>query len=120
MKIRVSKNLLAKFEIKSKLIPYHKFNEVKQLSYIIRLLKANNIISLISDAGTPSISDPGAILINECLKENINIIPLPGPSAITTAISASGFSDKYLFYGFLPEKEKKIKEAFEFVICPKF
>ena len=107
---RVSKNLLAKFEIKSKLISYHKFNEVKQLSYIIRLLRANNIISLISDAGTPSISDPGAILINECLKENINIIPLPGPSAITTAISASGFSDKYLFYGFLPEKEKKIKE----------
>ena len=107
---RVSKNLLAKFEIKSKLISYHKFNEAKQLSYIIRLLRANNIISLISDAGTPSISDPGAILINECLKENINIIPLPGPSAITTAISASGFSDKYLFYGFLPEKEKKIKE----------
>ena len=107
---RVSKNLLDKFEIKSKLISNHKFNEVKNLSKIINLLKDDKIISLISDAGTPSISDPGAILVNECLKNNINIIPLPGPSAVTTAVSVSGFSEKYLFYGFFPEKEKIIKE----------
>ena len=68
---------------------------------------------MISDAGTPSISDPGAILINECLKHDINIIPLPGPSAVTTAVSASGFNEKYLFYGFLPEKEKVIQEEFK-------
>ena len=72
---RVSKKLLDKFEIKAKLISYHKFNEVKHLSKIINLLKENKIISLISDAGTPSISDPGAILINECLRQNIDIVP---------------------------------------------
>ena len=107
---RVSKKLLNKFEIKTKLISNHKFNEVKNLSNIIGLLKNDKIISMISDAGTPGISDPGAVLVNECLKENINIIPLPGPSAVTTSVSVSGFDDKYLFYGFFPEKEKMIKE----------
>ena len=107
---RVSKKLLDKFEIKTKLISNHKFNEVKNLSKIIDLLKNDKIISIISDAGTPTISDPGAILVNECLKENINIIPLPGPSAVTTSVSVSGFDEKYLFYGFFPEKEKMIKE----------
>ena len=110
---RVSKKLLDKFEIKTKLISYHKFNEVKNLSKIVNLLKENKIISLISDAGTPSISDPGAILINECLRQNIDIVPLPGPSAVTTAVSVSGFKEKYLFYGFFPEKEKIIKEELE-------
>jgi 16S rRNA (cytidine1402-2'-O)-methyltransferase len=108
---RVSKNLLDKFEIKSKLISNHKFNEVKNLSKIIGLLKDNKLISLISDAGTPAISDPGAVLVNECIKENISVIPLPGSSAVTTAMSVSGFSEKYLFFGFFPEKEKAIKES---------
>ena len=107
---RVSKVLLNKFEIKSKLISNHKFNEVKNLSKIITLLKDYKIVSLISDAGTPGISDPGNILVNECLKENINVTPLPGPSAVTTALSVSGFSEKYLFFGFFPEKDKAIKE----------
>ena len=107
---RISKRLLDKFEIKTKLISNHKFNEVKNLSKVIDLLKNDKIISIISDAGTPTISDPGAILVNECLKENINIIPLPGPSAVTTSVSVSGFDEKYLFYGFFPEKEKMIKD----------
>ena len=107
---RVSKKLLDKFDIKTRLISNHKFNEVKNLPKIIKLLKENRIISIISDAGTPSISDPGVVLINECLRQNINIIPLPGPSAVTTAVAASGFDEKYLFYGFFPEKEKAIKE----------
>ena len=110
---RVSKKLLDKFEIKTKLISNHKFNEVKNLLKIIDLLKSQKIISLISDAGTPGISDPGAVLVNECIKENIKIIPLPGPSAVSTAMSASGFLEKYLFYGFFPEKEKAIKESLE-------
>jgi len=118
---RVSKKLLNKFEIKTKLISNHKFNEVKNLSNIIDLLKNDKIISMISDAGTPGISDPGAVLINECLKNNINIVPLPGPSAVTTAVSVSGFSEKYLFYGFLPDKEKMIKNELnklsEFNFC---
>ena len=110
---RVSKKLLDKFNIKTRLISNHKFNEVKNLPKIIKLLKENKIISIISDAGTPSISDPGAVLINECLRKNIDIIPLPGPSAVTTAVAASGFDEKYLFYGFFPEKEKVIKEELE-------
>ena len=110
---RVSRNLLDKFEIKTKLISNHKFNEFKNVSKIMNLLKDEKIISLISDAGTPGISDPGAVLVNECIKENIKIIPLPGPSAVSTAMSASGFLEKYLFYGFFPEKEKAIKESLE-------
>ncbi len=110
---RVSKKILDKFEIKANLISNHKFNEVKNLTKIIKILKDNNLISMISDAGTPGISDPGAILINECLKHDIQVTPLPGPSAVTTAVSVSGFSDRYLFYGFFPEKEKMIMEEFK-------
>ena len=110
---RVSKKLLDKFDIKTRLISNHKFNEVKNLPKIIKLLKESKIISIVSDAGTPSISDPGVILINECLRQNIDIIPLPGPSAVTTAVAVSGFDEKYLFYGFFPEKEKVIKEELE-------
>ena len=105
---RVSKNLLDKYDIKSKLISNHKFNETKNLSKIIELLKSGEIISLISDAGTPSISDPGAILVNECIKKNIKIIPIPGPSAVSTAVSISGFSEKFFFYGFLPDKKQNL------------
>tara|TARA_B100001057_G_scaffold79774_1_gene74924 strand:+ start:1434 stop:2294 length:861 start_codon:yes stop_codon:yes gene_type:complete len=107
---RVSKKLLDKFEINVSLISNHKFNEIKNLKKIINLLKGDKVISIISDAGTPCISDPGSVLINECLKQSIDVIPLPGPSAVTTAISVSGFNEKYLFYGFFPEKEKKIKD----------
>ena len=103
---RVSKILLTKFDIKSNLISNHKFNEKKNLNKIIKLLKSGSIISLISDAGTPSISDPGCVLINECLKEGIDVSPIPGPSAVSSAVSVSGFSDKFYFYGFLPEKNK--------------
>ena len=107
---RLSKNLLDKFNIKSKLISNHKFNEKKNLLRVIEMLKQGQIISLISDAGTPGISDPGAVLVKECINNNINVFPLPGPSAVTAAVSASGFSEKYFFYGFFPEKEKIIKE----------
>ena len=110
---RVSKKLLDKFEIKSKLISNHKFNEIKNLSKVVNILKKDKLVSLISDAGTPGISDPGAVLINECIKQDINITPLPGPSAVTTAVSASGFDEKYLFYGFFPEKEKLIAEELQ-------
>ena len=105
---RVSKNLLDRYEIKSSLISYHKFNEKKILTKIISLLKSGKVISLISDAGTPNISDPGIILINECIKNNIKIFPIPGPSAVVTAVSISGFSDKFFFYGFFPEKKKNL------------
>ena len=112
---RVSKKILNKFEISSVLVSYHKFNEVKNLSRIIKELKMDKIISLISDAGTPAISDPGKILINECIKNNIDIIPVPGASAASAAISISGFSDKYYFYGFLPEKKNQILKELKFL-----
>jgi len=107
---RVSKNLLDKYGIKSKLISNHKFNEKKNTSKIIELLKLNSIVSLISDAGTPSVSDPGAILVNECVDNNINVFPIPGPSAVSSAVSISGFSEKFFFYGFFPEKNMDVKE----------
>ena len=103
---RVSKNLFNKYEIKSKLISNHKFNEKKNLSKIIELLKNGLIISLISDAGTPGISDPGSILINKCVDEGIETIPIPGASSVTSAVSISGFSEKFFFYGFIPDKKK--------------
>ena len=107
---RVSKVLLEKYDIKSQLISNHKFNEKKNLSKILDYLKNGSIISMISDAGTPSISDPGAVLVNECIKNNIQIIPIPGASSVTSAISVSGFSDKFFFYGFFPEKQKILIE----------
>jgi 16S rRNA (cytidine1402-2'-O)-methyltransferase len=110
---RISKNLLERYEIKSKLIANHKFNEKKNLSKVIDILKSGSIVSLISDAGTPSISDPGAILVNECVVNKIEIFPIPGASAVSSAISISGFSEKYFFYGFFPEKNSRLKEDFE-------
>jgi len=107
---RVSKTLLEKYAIKSKLISNHKFNEKKNIPKILQLLKNGSVISIISDAGTPSISDPGVILVNECIKNDINITPLPGPSAVSTAVSISGFSEKFFFYGFFPEKKKVLEE----------
>ena len=110
---RVSRILLDKYQIKSQLISNHKFNESKNLNKIIDQLKSGKIISLISDAGTPSISDPGAILVNECVRNNIKITPIPGPSAVATAVSVSGFSDKFIFLGFLPEKKKSLLNIFD-------
>ena len=107
---RVSKNLLNKYKIKADLISNHKFNEVKNLEKIINLLKSDQLISIISDAGTPTISDPGSKIINECIKNNIDVIPIPGASAVTTAVSISGFSERFYFYGFFPEKDKIINE----------
>ena len=108
---RKSAKLLTHFQISNKLVSYHKFNEKKVSEKIIRFIKKNNIVSLISDAGTPTISDPGLILINRCIDENLNIYPIPGSSAVTSAISVSGFSDQYLFYGFLTKKESELNNA---------
>jgi 16S rRNA (cytidine1402-2'-O)-methyltransferase len=105
---RVSKKLLDKYQIKSNLISNHKFNEKKNVNKIIDILNSKKIVSLISDAGTPCISDPGKIIINECVNNKISIYPIPGPSAVTAAVSISGFDEKYFFYGFFPQKKKDI------------
>ena len=108
---RHSLKLLNHFKIKKRLISYHKFNEKKQLSNIIEHFKEGKILSLISDAGTPLLSDPGRLLVNACLKNRIQTIPIPGVSSITSALSVSGFKDQFLFYGFLPKTEKELEKT---------
>ena len=108
---RRSGKLLSHFEIKNKLIPYHEFNEKKIVDKVIHQIKDEKIISLISDAGTPTISDPGLVLVKKCFEENLNIYPIPGASAVTSAVSVCGFSDQYLFYGFLTKKENELNKV---------
>ena len=103
--------LLSYFQIESTLLSYHKFNEKKVSNKIIDSISKNKVVSLISDAGTPTISDPGMILVNKCVEENLKVYPIPGSSAVTSAVSASGFSDQYLFYGFLTKKENELKNV---------
>ena len=106
---RVSKKLLERYKIKNKLISNHKFNEKKNLEKLIGLLKSDKIVSLISDAGTPCVSDPGSVLVNEAIKENIKIYSVPGASSVAAAFSVSGFTGKYFFYGFFPEKKNELE-----------
>ena len=108
---RRSGKLLSHLQIESTLWSYHKFNEKKVSKNIIESIKKNKIVSLISDAGTPTISDPGMILVNKCIKENLNVYPIPGSSAVTSAVSVSGFSDQYLFYGFLTKKKNELNNV---------
>ena len=111
---RVSKKLLSHYKINKKIISYHKFNEKKILESIIDSLVKGQVVSLVSDAGTPAISDPGKILINRCIEEKISIIPIPGASAVITALSVSGFDDKFYFHGFLSDTDHSIKKEFKF------
>ena len=106
---RRTSKLLQNLKINKPLISYHKFNEKKNIPRIIRYLNEGKILSLVSDAGTPLLSDPGKILIEECIIKNIDIIPIPGPSSITAAMCISSFDDKFIFYGFLPKKEKELE-----------
>ena len=108
---RHSLKLLNHLKIKKKLISYHKFNEKNKLVSIIKYINEGKILSLISDAGTPTISDPGRILIQQCIEENITITPIPGVSSVTASMSISGFKDQFLFYGFLPKKEKELEKV---------
>ena len=108
---RRSLKLLNHFKIKKRLISYHKFNEKKEITNIIKYINQGKILSLISDAGTPLLSDPGRLLINQCIKYKIRVIPIPGASSITTAMSISGFRDQFLFYGFLPKTENELEKV---------
>ena len=108
---RHSNKLLSHYKIKKKLVSYHKFNEKKQLINIIEYFKQGKILSLISDAGTPLLSDPGKLLVNECIDNKIQVTPIPGVSSITSALSVSGFKDQFLFYGFLPKTENELKKV---------
>ncbi len=117
---RHSLNLMNHLKISNKLISYHRFNEKKKLGNIIQQINNGKILSIISDAGTPLLSDPGRLLVNECIKKNISIIPIPGVSSIITAISVSGFSDQFLFYGFLPKTENELDKVLSKLSNQKF
>ena len=108
---RRSLKLLNHLKIKKKLISYHKFNEKKVLDKIIKYINEGKILSLISDAGTPVLSDPGRLLIQTCINKGIKILPIPGVSSITTSMSISGFRDQFLFYGFLPKTENDLEKT---------
>ncbi len=104
---RRTKKLLNHFSIKKKLISFYKDNELSMIDKILDLLESN-VISLVSDAGTPAISDPGSKLIKKLNSKGIQVIPLPGPSSITTAFSASGLDGEFIFVGFLPKNIKSL------------
>ena len=112
---RRSLKLLNHFRIKKKLVSYHKYNEKHELEKVIKHINEGKILSLISDAGTPSISDPGRLLINMCIENEIQIIPIPGASSVTATMSVSGFKDQFLFYGFLPKTEKELEKILSFL-----
>ena len=107
---RRSIKLLNHYKIKKKLISYHKFNEKKNIPKIIRYLNEGKILSLVSDAGTPILSDPGNLLVEECINKKISVIPIPGPSSLTAAMSVSSFDDQFIFYGFLPKKDLELEK----------
>jgi len=108
---RVSKVLLDKYHLKTPTMSYFQHSKVSKVKKIIDLLKIGKDIALISDAGTPGISDPGNKLISQVVKElgdEVKIMPIPGSSAVISALSISGLpTDKYVFYGFLPHKKGK-------------
>lgn len=117
---RRSLKLLNHLKLKKQLISYHKFNEKKQINFVLEHIKKGKILSLISDAGTPMISDPGRLLINECIKRKIQITPIPGVSSITAALSVSGFDDKFIFYGFLPKTENEVNKVLNILSTNKY
>ncbi len=120
---RVTQKLLNHFGIKARTLSYHQHSKLKKVKYILGLLKKGQDIALVSDAGTPGISDPGNKLVEEVVKfleDRVKIIPIPGPSALISVASISGFpTDKFLFLGFPPQKRKR-KKFFQEVINSKY
>lgn len=111
---RTSGFLLKHFEIDKKLASFHKFNEHKSLQAFISRLNAGESIALISDAGTPSISDPGFLIVRECVNQDIEVECLPGATAFVPALVTSGLpSDRFIFEGFLPQKKGRQKKMLE-------
>jgi len=123
---RITKKLLDHYQIKTPTLSYHQYSKLQKIDYIINLLKEGKNLALVSDAGTPGISDPGNKLIHKILESTggnprqIKIIPIPGPSAVTATVSVSGFPmDKFVFMGFPPTKKKR-KKFFEEVVIAKY
>lgn len=112
---RRTKILLDKYQIKKPLVSYHQHSHLQKIDYLIGELKAGKSIALVSDAGTPDIDDPGGILVNRAAKEGIEVVPIPGPSSLSVALSVCGFyANSFLFLGFLPKKKGR-KKLFDFL-----
>jgi 16S rRNA (cytidine1402-2'-O)-methyltransferase len=111
---RTTNRLLAHYGIKKKLISFHQHNEKNKTEFLVNELSNGKSIAYTSDAGTPAISDPGAFLVNQALKLGIKVSPIPGPSSLVTAFSASGIeSTQFQFYGFLPNAASKSKKLLQ-------
>ncbi len=111
---RVSSRLLNHLEIDKKLSPHHKFNEHKTVNSLISRLQQGNRVAMISDAGTPGISDPGFLLVRACVENNIEVECLPGPTALIPALAVSGLpTEKFVFEGFLPQKKGRQKRLIQ-------
>lgn len=111
---RHTKKLLNHYQINTKVTSYYEYNKIKKATYLVEMLKNSQDIALVSDAGMPGISDPGYVLVNLALKNNIKIIPIPGVSALITALVVSGLpTDKFVFEGFIPRKIKERKRYFQ-------
>ncbi|SVA44199.1 uncharacterized protein METZ01_LOCUS97053 [marine metagenome] len=117
---RHSQKILNHFNIKTPISAFHDYNEREKCNTVIDKLKQGDSIALISDAGTPLISDPGYILVSAAKKNSVNVVPIPGPSALIAALSASGIpSDRFSFFGFLPSKQNaRIKTLKTFASRP--
>ena len=111
---RTSGILLEKIGVHNHMLSFHKYNSKERAPELIKLMKNGAVIAEISDAGMPVISDPGYILVQECIKNNIPVVPLPGASAFATALIASGFdAQPFTYYGFLPRKKSEQQSFFE-------
>lgn len=117
---RTSARLLSHFEIRNKLVSHHKFNEHKTVETIARQIDEGKNVALISDAGTPGISDPGFLLVRTCLEKDIEVECLPGATALIPALVNSGFpTDRFTFEGFLPQKKGRQKKISELALEPR-
>ena len=111
---RHSRKLLSHYKISNPLTSYHSYNKSKKTPHLLRLLKEGKRIALITDSGTPGISDPSFYLVKSCIEENIPLTAIPGPTSLISALVVSGLpTDKFVFLGFLPSKKGKKKKAIE-------
>ena len=111
---RHTHKLLAHYEISKRMVSYHEHNERERAAELVTMLEQGASVALVSDAGTPVISDPGHRLVAACIEKNISVVPIPGPSAAVAALGAAGLaSDEFLFLGFLPARSGERRRALE-------